>query len=475
MFIESNPPIRSQQADLKWAGIRIATAAEPQLGINWVTVGDPGNADDPADGDHTKPGVQNFGAVDDAFRISRGEVTNAQYADFLNAVDVDGINPHGIYSNSMGSDDYGGILLDSGSPSGSKYRVRTNKGNMPVNFVTWFSAARFANWMNNGEGAASTETGAYDMSMALPVRLEGATVFLPSEAEWYKAAYYDPRSSAAGGPPGDDNYWVFPTQSDTEPVAERAPGGATSANLSSVSDGLVDGSAYLNTKSYYGVFDLAGNVWEWNEAIVDGAFGEEVRSVRGGGWSTGPNDSRSGLRPDTGPTLARNSIGFRLASVVLIGDMNTDGKVDTLDIEGFVLALTSPAGFTELTGLDPTVGDINADGSLNAFDIDPFVSLLAADSPESTAQILGEIASLLASDKPFRILGVTKRSGGIEIEWSSVLGSTYNVEYSELLSPAGWEPLNQNGILATGSSTLFVDAHRAEGGGYYRVVQQKTP
>ena len=91
--------------------------------------------------------------------------------------------------------------------------------------------ARFANWMHNGQGTGSTETGAYDMTIPTPVRLAGATVFLPSENEWYKAAYHDPLGSTAGGPPGDDNYWLYPTQSDTAPAAEAPPGGTNSANL----------------------------------------------------------------------------------------------------------------------------------------------------------------------------------------------------------------------------------------------------
>ena len=44
-------------------------------------------------------------------------------------------------------------------------------GNKPANYVSWFDAARFANWMHNGQGGGSTENGAYDMTVGTPVRL----------------------------------------------------------------------------------------------------------------------------------------------------------------------------------------------------------------------------------------------------------------------------------------------------------------
>ena len=46
----------------------------------------------------------------------------------------------------------------------------------------------------------------------------GANVYLPSEDEWYKAAYYDPTPGAGGG----DNYWLHATQSDTAPTVASA-------------------------------------------------------------------------------------------------------------------------------------------------------------------------------------------------------------------------------------------------------------
>ena len=114
--------------------------------IDWVTVGDPGNTAD----------TTTYGAVADSFQIMKFEFQNSQYADFLNAVDPSGTNPNSVYSAGMGSNDRGGIGFDSLAGSGSKYLIRTNMGDKPVNFVSWFDAARVANWLQNGQGSGST-------------------------------------------------------------------------------------------------------------------------------------------------------------------------------------------------------------------------------------------------------------------------------------------------------------------------------
>ena len=79
-----------------------------------------------------------FGSVANTYRISKYEVTNDQYAAFLNAVDPMGNNPNSVYSSSMGSNVRGGIAFNAGAGNGSKYSTKTNMGNKPVNYVTFF-------------------------------------------------------------------------------------------------------------------------------------------------------------------------------------------------------------------------------------------------------------------------------------------------------------------------------------------------
>ena len=99
------------------------SAKATPITIDTVRVGDAGNTADST----------NYGAVSYAYNIGKYEVTNSQYAAFLNAADAGGVNANGIYNASMGTDARGGITYTSGSASGAKYTVRTNMGDKPVN------------------------------------------------------------------------------------------------------------------------------------------------------------------------------------------------------------------------------------------------------------------------------------------------------------------------------------------------------
>jgi hypothetical protein len=188
----------------------LITSAAASVTIDYVSVGHAGNAADST----------GYGAVAYAYQIGKYEVTNAQYGEFLNAVDPGGANANGVYNSNMGSNARGGITYTPDAASGAKYTIRTSMGDKPVNYVSWYDAARFTNWLGNGQGSGSTETGAYTLSgnTGIITKNPGATVYLPSEDEWYKAAYYDPTPGAGGG----DNYWLHATQSDTAPTIASA-------------------------------------------------------------------------------------------------------------------------------------------------------------------------------------------------------------------------------------------------------------
>ena len=290
--------------------------------FDWATVGNPGNA-----ADNT-----GYGAVAYTFRMSKHEVTNDQYVEFLNAVDAAGTNPYDVYNASMGSDLpwlRGGIDFDAGAAHGAKYSAKTNFGNKPVNFVSFLDSMRFVNWLENGQPSdgSGTENGVYTIGNgANEIRAPAATFFVPSEDEWYKAAYYDPRPEVAGGPPGDDHYWHYPTASDSEPIIATANAagdisnpGTHVANIDrgadwNGEDGNVTtvGSAGPASTSYYGTFDQAGNVWEWNESSVAGAPG---RYLRGGEWFTKAVFSTARVRRGELATFEYNGEGFRVASI----------------------------------------------------------------------------------------------------------------------------------------------------------------
>ncbi len=163
--------------------------------IDWVPIGNAGNAADTPSSNCYAAGC---GSVAYEYQISKYEVTNAQYAELLNAKAAS--DPLGLYNPTMGADATFGGITRSGVSGSYTYAVKSGFADKPVVYVSFYDSLRFANWLNNGQGSASTETGAYTLlggtatpSNGLTVtRNGGANIFLTSENEWYKAAYYSP-------------------------------------------------------------------------------------------------------------------------------------------------------------------------------------------------------------------------------------------------------------------------------------------
>ena len=189
-----------------------------EVTFDWATVGNPGN------GGHVEPGDGTFGAVSDIYRISKYEVTNAQYAEFLNAVDPRGENRWALYKYSMSTSVSGGIEYNRDAANGSKFQIKSGHDNNPVNFVSFFDAIRFTNWLQNGQGSGSTESGVYTIGNGVnETRNPGATYFIPDDNEWYKAAYHKNDGVTA-------NYWEYPTSTDAEPYSDQPPGSEAPPN-----------------------------------------------------------------------------------------------------------------------------------------------------------------------------------------------------------------------------------------------------
>ncbi len=269
------------------------------VNVEWVSVPNAGNACDPqADGC--------FGGVDKGYRISKSEVTNAHYAKFLNNKAAS--DPLGLYNVNMGSGS-GGITR-SGSPGSYSYAAIAGRGNKPVNYVSFYDSLRFTNWLNNGQGSGDTETGAYTLlggtatpsNGATVTRNPGATIFLPSEDEWYKAAYYDGVS---------EGYFDYPAESDTQTTCSGPTAAANSANCAFVEGDLTDVGSYVNSESPYGTFDQGGNVWEWNEEIIRGIF----RGQRGGSFLNPADKLEAAERFEQAPNFELDRTGFRVAAI----------------------------------------------------------------------------------------------------------------------------------------------------------------
>jgi sulfatase modifying factor 1 len=320
--------------------------------IDMVPVGNPGNANDPATGNL-------YGGVAYDYQIGKYDVTIGQYTEFLNAVAA--TDTYSLYNASMATDLSVAGIAQSGSsgsytysviaPSGTTPAGASSPGNRPITFVSWFDSARFANWLANGQptGAqtsTTTENGAYNVNGATsgnaPARNvtnpnTGATptYVIPTENEWYKAAYYSPvLNSGSGG------YYTYATQSNAAPgnvigsSANQAnyfdgqdTGGkgvysvTQSASFSPSQNYLTDVGAFTNSASFYGTFDQSGNVSQWND--LDGAAGSS-RGLRGGGWYDTAYALSSSYRSTSDPSEEDwSAVGIRLASPVAVPEPST--------------------------------------------------------------------------------------------------------------------------------------------------------
>jgi formylglycine-generating enzyme required for sulfatase activity len=180
--------------------------------------------------------------------------------------------------------------------------------------------------MHNGQGSSSTETGVYNLNGATSgvfTAQSNATIWLPTESEWYKAAYYDPtRNSGAGG------YWMYANQSDSMTSNDITVAGAANyydgdyavTQSGSVSDNqnyLTEVGVYgTDSGSFYGTNDQSGNLFEWNDAIDSG----ELRGLRGGSWGSGGagssmSDLNSLNRGGHLPSFENDHLGFRVAGI----------------------------------------------------------------------------------------------------------------------------------------------------------------
>ena len=309
-------------------------SARAEITIGLVNVGNAGNPADQAYGTN-RP----FGAVAYDFAIGTYEVTNTQYAAFLNAVAV--TDTYALYPATIKYPLTRGIV-QSGTPGAYSYSIVENMADKPANNMTWFSAARFANWLANGQPVGlqtgtTTEDGAYSLNGAMsggfsitrnavnPNTSAMPSFWMPSEDEWYKAAFYQPETSP-GGPAG--SYWLYPTRSNTAPAVASAD---TIGNISNPGENVANylsgsswngqfenvttvGSAGELSASFYGTSDQAGNVWEWSEGIVKDGTARGLRQGSANDPSAlylAADFGNNGRPPDTYYWNA----GFRIAAI----------------------------------------------------------------------------------------------------------------------------------------------------------------
>lgn len=311
--------------------LSLSAGATMALSMPTVYVGDIGNVADTAvayNGTYPRDTTTGLGSVNYGYQIGMYEVTAGQYTEFLNAVAA--TDTHGLYTGVMANPSYSGILR-TGTPGNYAYTVDLAHSTRPAQFISFWSAARFANWMANGQGGAgTTETGSYTLTPGAiasntVTRNAGATWVIPSEDEWYKAAYYKGGSLSAG-------YWLYPTQSNTLPGNNTTDPGGNNANLAlggpypnpiippqPLEPGYYTTTVgnFINSPGPYGTFDQAGNVAEWNEGFTP----TNVLNVQGRGLRGASFGDDQAMSTDRSLLLGRPAdyhaavSGFRVAMV----------------------------------------------------------------------------------------------------------------------------------------------------------------
>lgn len=240
-------------------------------------------------------------ASTDAYEIMITDVTTAQYAAFLNAalaadhVKIDGDRVVGHYPGDefrwvkheerIDAGDW--IFVPLNDPSqrvrfdGATFTVQPGYENHPMTMVSWFGAWGYCSYYGNR---------------------------LPTEMEWEKAAR---GTDTRPFPWGDDikrtnaNFYA-----SRDPYEDMSSFGSRTTPVGFYGGKTYDGYVTLNSASPYGLYDMAGNVWQWTGNVYEGMH---YRFMRGGSKDTYEMDLRIWVRNNATPTYVSPGVGFRCA------------------------------------------------------------------------------------------------------------------------------------------------------------------
>jgi hypothetical protein len=269
------------------------------IGMDFVSIGNAGNAGDTRGGGYANP--YGCGAVNYIYRIGKYEVTNAQWDAFTAAAGA-----------------------PTGNDGGYSYPAQFTGAQQPTNKVSWYEAAQFCNYLTSGDKSK----GAYHFygDNANPGSFLGIdrtaaqatysmVYVIPTEDEWYKAAYYKPNGSG---------YSLYANGLDTIPAADNGWNYLFGAYDTPWDVGT--GAMEQN-----GTFDMMGNVWEWNETLILAQYS----GLRGGAYAEYPDNMASYGRYYYNPYFESFSVGFRVVSLCPSADLTGDCVVDMKDFALF--------------------------------------------------------------------------------------------------------------------------------------------
>jgi formylglycine-generating enzyme required for sulfatase activity len=252
-------------------------------------------AGDFSSGQHNDPVTIDYG-----YEIMVTDVTVTQYTAFLNhaladgTLRIDGDQVVGFYPG----DEFHGV----------RHEVRVDAGDyifVPLSDP----ASRFA-----FDGTTFTVKPGYETHPTTDVTWFGAWGYcgyygyrLPTEMEWEKAA----RGSADNRPlpwgeqtlRNNANFYA-----SRDPFEDMGTFGSRTSPVGFFNGRTYDGYATLNSVSPYGLYDMAGNVWQWTGDVYEG---QHYRYMRGGSKDTYEMDLRIWVRNNATPTYYSPGVGFR--------------------------------------------------------------------------------------------------------------------------------------------------------------------
>ena len=267
------------------------------------------------------------------FFMDAYEVTNEKYCAYLNSAYGQGLIEvtSGVVYQADDSEAYCDTTTSSSDSriiwTGSSFEITPGKEDHPMVRVSWHGAVAYSNWRSDQEG----RTPCYDLE-TWECNFSVAGYRLPTEAEWEKAAGWDPvrqrhyrfgEHTDGGGAHLLDghraNYFDSGDPFETEDFLWTTPVGYY--------DGTNQGGYQTeDARSYYGCYDMSGNVYEWCHDWYDedyyssspydnpqGPASGTIRILRGGHWIDFAGYCRSADRSGITPDIRDRSIGFRCA------------------------------------------------------------------------------------------------------------------------------------------------------------------
>lgn len=351
----------------------------PDYGVDFVTIGDPGNRSPEGDELHYPFGPPQ-GSVEYEYRISKYELTIREHLEFANAYAPIYFqnNPDIFIAAFEFSGGY--LLIDRNQigPRGTNLDRATDIG--------WEYLARYVNWLHHGKVNEewAFESGVFDLSTFVErddeewapqeARSEGSRYWIPTRSEWEKAAYWDPNKEGDGV----GGYWLYPNSTDQALLPNRlaSEGGQRNSGDDASIFPLSVGS-YPEQESPWGLLDMAGGESEWDAKFIPLPRGFHSRGRKGSDWRNtfynvpfNQYDIDLDRRGNGLAVPAGSVLGARIAtSVYMPADLNFDGEINYFDISIFISSLL--AGNSR--------ADFRLDGQFDIDDINVFIGLLGLE------------------------------------------------------------------------------------------------